>query len=729
MSKAAVYADINPNIIDGSSIWMMSITEVLSQVFDEVWLVLKTEPTDKKLVSAVSVLDNVIIDYVPNPSSEEISVRDIGQCAARVKEIHAVKGLDAVVVRGLDACNTFCKEQGINEILWSYVTDLPFPPSKLSANGLNRLERVASRSAGLFSQTETSRSYYEALAPSAPGKTYLLPPMIPDKAFAERTQDGGREERSLEIVYAGKFAKDWKTLEMLELPAKLQERGVRAHLTVIGAKINRDKDDPSWSSRMAQALESAQRGEYPGVTAVGAVAREESLRMISEADLGIGWRTSKLDSSMEISTKALEYAAAGTPPVINRNGDHELLLGADYPFFVNAHTDVNQLADTIVANLGSVPKVQASVQQAVCQYSMSSAVQRLRDVFTRVMVLRNDKDNGNAYEPTKLLVASHDLKFAGELLSRLLKDPRFEIKFDHWESLHKHNEAQSNELAQWADVIFCEFAGPNLTYYSNHKAEDTRLIARLHGFETRNRASWFADANLEAVDSVLTVSEHYRRTTIEFLPELEGKVQVVPNMIDTKDFSRPKGPDARYHLGLVGMVPFLKRPDKALDLLSKLLEQDDRYYLHIKGRMPWDYPYVWKDTLQRHKYLDFFARLREDELLSNHVVFEPFSTDIASWLRGIGFVLSPSDEESFHLAPAEGMASGAVPIVWSRAGSTEVFGSDNVYEDLAQKAEVVLSARSLERFKEMSFSARQNTAKWNTDSIYTQWAGILSKDF
>ena len=43
------------------------------------------------------------------------------------------------------------------------------------------------------------------------------------------------------------------------------------------------------------------------------------------------------------------------------------------------------------------------------------------------------------------------------------------------------------------------------------------------------------------------------------------------------------------------------------------------------------------------------------------MVFDPAGRDVAAWLRRVGFVLSTSDDESFHLAPAEGMASGAVP--------------------------------------------------------------------
>src|SRR5699024_8607308 len=189
MSKAAIYADINPNAIDGSSIWMMSITEVLSGVFDKVWLILKTEPIDRKLVSAIEALPNVEIDFpdaFPNGSSDgqnpvELS---ISQAARRIDELHRELSFDAIIARGLKVCIELIKHGEIACQLWSYVTDLPFPPSKLSQTELKHLENIAVRSAGLFAQTESSRAYYEALAPSAPGKVHLLPPMIPDKAFA-----------------------------------------------------------------------------------------------------------------------------------------------------------------------------------------------------------------------------------------------------------------------------------------------------------------------------------------------------------------------------------------------------------------------------------------------------------------------------------------------------------------------------------------------------------------
>lgn len=727
MSRAAIYADINPNAIDGSSIWMMSITEVLSNIFDEIWVILKNEPTHHRLVQSVESIPNVILDFDSEKGPDY--VRSIEESVDRAEEINAERGLDAVIVRGFDASLEFCKREELSNILWAYVTDLPFPTSKLSSTNRGRLERIAANSAGLFSQTEASRAYYESLAPSAPGKTFLLPPMIPNYAFRDISAEPyDLDPAEIKLVYAGKLAEDWKTLELVELPGELEKLGINATLFIAGEKINKGKNDPLFAPKMKTVLKAAKEGEYDGVVALGAISREDSISLIKSADIGIGWRTAELDSSLEVSTKALEYSAAGTPPVLNRNADHERLFGADYPLYISANATVRDLAILIAGNMDRLKDAREMSSQAAAPYSMGVAVDRLRDVFLRSQVIRlNEAGETEAQgEKTKVVVASHDLKFAGELLELLQKDSSFEIKFDHWETLHKNDEKTSLELADWADTIFCEFAGPNLEFYSKHARPETKLVTRLHGFEVRNRAPWFEKVDLEKVDEVITVSDHYARMTTEFLPELGDRVSTVSNMVDTLDFNRPKNNGAQFHIGLVGMVPFLKRPDRALELLQRLLESDDRYMLHFKGRMPWDYPYVWKSNIQRYQYLDLFRTIFSNEDLKEHIIFDPFSTDVASWLRGIGFVLSPSDNESFHLAPAEGMASGSIPIVWARDGATSVFGEHHVYSSIDQMVGQIQALNSDHDFSQASDSVKAEARKWDAREVYEDWREKLT---
>ena len=118
-----------------------------------------------------------------------------------------------------------------------------------------------------------------------------------------------------------------------------------------------------------------------------------------------------------------------------------------------------------------------------------------------------------------------------------------------------------------------------------------------------------------------------------------------------------------------------KRLDRALDLLEELLEEDPRYTLHVRGRMPWEYPYEWKKPFQREAYLEIFDRIGRSPALRDAVVFEPFGADMASWMRKIGYILSPSSDESFHLAPAEGMASGPSRCSGKGPGVDEIFSN------------------------------------------------------
>ena len=122
-----------------------------------------------------------------------------------------------------------------------------------------------------------------------------------------------------------------------------------------------------------------------------------------------------------------------------------------------------------------------------------------------------------------------------------------------------------------------------------------------------------------------------------------------------------------------------------MDVLQQLINIDPRFTLHIRGRMPWEYPYIWNKPSEREAYSAFFERFASSTRLSEHVAFEPFGADMGNWLRKVGFVLSPSTSESFHLAPAEGMASGSIPVVWRRDGVHDIFPERFIVPDTTHR--------------------------------------------
>src|SRR5699024_9624985 len=112
-------------------------------------------------------------------------------------------------------------------------------------------------------------------------------------------------------------------------------------------------------------------------------------------------------------------------------------------------------------------------------------------------------------------------------------------------------------------------------------------------------------------------------------------------------------------------------------------------------------------------------RLRTDARLRDHVVFDDFSPDIASWLRGIGTVLSPRVDafESFHLAPAERMASGAAATFWDRAGVDELSGDDLIASAIEEARDRVRALRSPETRQAVARAARERVAQWDSEPL------------
>lgn len=721
LRSVLLYGDVVLDVLDGSAIWLISMAESLSRTASEVHVLLKSKVRNDRLLQRLQGLDRVTV-HQAGPQAVELWAGQPPElspeaAAERLGELAAELDPHAIIVRGRAVCHAVARHGTLASRLWAYITDLPYPLENATDHALREIRFVAERARRMFAQTEDARAYLEAVVPAAAGKTLLLSPMIPDEFFTDLGTDGTRPQgasapkEELQLVYAGKFAREWRTLEMCSLADFFGTGGPQVSVTMIGDKFQRSQTDPQWINRMKQAL------DRPTVTWLGGMSREETLANVVRADIGLGWRSPELDASLEISTKALEYAAVGSPPLLNRTAAHESLFGHDYPLFLE--NDSPQEVARVLKGAGAVlERARRQAQEGARWYALSAASQRLEGYLSAAEA--SPAPVPTPSQPVRVLMAGHDLKFAGELLEMLQSHRGIDLRVDEWPSLHKHDQQRSEELLDWADVVLCEWAGKNAVWYSQRKKSHQRLLVRLHGFEVN--APWLQDIDFGAVDALLTVSQLMVDRVLKATGWAPERIHVVPNALDAADLGRPKLPGAQYRLGLVGIVPFLKRPDRAVDVLERLLAEDERFTLHIRGRMPWEYPHVWSKPVEQEAYLDFFERVGSTATLRDAVVFEPFGADMGSWLRKIGFVLSPSSNESFHLAPAEGMAGGAVPVVWERPGSADVFGEDMVVSDADAAAERVLELLAHpEGYARASVAMRQRALKWDIQAVNGLW--------
>ncbi|HEX6867306.1 MAG TPA: glycosyltransferase [Candidatus Limnocylindrales bacterium] len=715
--RVLVYGDVDLNLLDGSAIWAVGVVETFAAAGADVTLLLKRPVITDRLIAPLSSWPNVRIVPafdVGTPTGERLGR---AQAATRMIDLDRDTPFDAIVLRGFGLIEHVVDRGTFDGRLWSYLTDIPQVVADLSTATVATLERIARASHYLLCQTEELRGFLESSVPGTVGRCVLLPPSVPDLTATRAESSPPIEGSPLRIVYAGKFAPRWNTEAMTRLPALLAERGIAAELHMIGDKIHSDPADPGYAERMLDALQSA-----PGVTWHGGRSRAETLDLVATCHVGLGWRDRSLDASLELSTKVLEYGALGVPVILGRTPMHERLLGADYPLFAGGQDEVlDAIADLGEPNVAELARERC--RSAADAFSQSRAVGRVRDLLADAFPAPAALIGRP--RPVRLVVAGHDFKFMRRLIERFQASDGLEVRVDDWPGRARHDESLSRELAAWADVVICEWCGPNAIWYAEHRRPDQRLYVRLHRFELDR--PWPALVDISQVERVICVSPHYARVTRERTGWQADKVAVIPNWVDTRQLDRPKLPGARFHLGMIGVGERRKRFDLALDILEQLRREDDRFVLFAKTKMPWEYAHIWARPDEVEHARSVMARIQTSPLLDGAVVFDTFGPDVPTWLRRIGRVLSTSDDESFHLAPAEGMASRAVPTIRDWPGAETTFDPMWVRPGPEAMAAAIIETMDEARWVAAGAEARdQIEARYGLDRIVTSYIELIA---
>lgn len=328
--------------------------------------------------------------------------------------------------------------------------------------------------------------------------------------------------------------------------------------------------------------------------------------------------------------------------------------------------------------------------------------------------------------PLRVVVAGHDLKFAGELINRFRSDGH-EVRLDQWASHQDHDEGLSRELVDWADVVLCEWGLGNAVWYSMHKREGQRLYVRVHSQELF-RDNW-SRMNLPAVDRFIFVAPHIRDSARRFRGVAARPAEVIPNIV-LPGAGLKRDPDSRFVLGLVGIVPRGKRFDRALDLLAMLRREDPRYSLRVKGKQPEDYPWMAAREEEMAYYGTIRERIAQDPALQGAVHLDGFSTDRAElerWYSSIGIGLSVSDFESFHFTSVDGAQNGAVPAVLAWPGADRMFPAEWLSPTLESMARRILGLREPEVFRAAADTARRETsARFDGGRSLDRWSELVA---
>lgn len=329
--------------------------------------------------------------------------------------------------------------------------------------------------------------------------------------------------------------------------------------------------------------------------------------------------------------------------------------------------------------------------------------------------------------PPRVAVSATALKFFAPV-DGWLREAGAVLRYDRWWGHRRHDPERGRALAAWADVVVCEFCVGNAVFHTALRAErgglPARLVVRLHRFELLHR--YGAELDADEVALFVVPSAHIRDEALAAFGWPPERTVVVPNPVDVAAFATDKGPEAAHTLGMIGWNRSVKRPHLALDLLARLRVQDRRWRLRLKGERPEEVAWVWDDPAERSYFEALYARLAADPDLAAGVAFDPFGP-VAEWLTGVGYVLSTSEVESFHLGAAEGMAAGSVPVLLPRPGAAEVFDARWLHDDVEAAAAALarLAADDDARRAEGAAARALVAARYDVPPIRRAWQRLV----
>lgn len=656
--KILLYGDLTLNVVDGSSVWLASVAKLLSQ--DEnnlVDILLKEKIQNNVLAGELKFKSNVRF-LESREFFKTIYEVDRFNIVKVMRKIDSLRDYSCIIVRGFEAVNAIIKDKHLSSKLIPYLTNFCADKNAITTKEKEKLLNVYNNVNQFFVQTVQMGDYLKDVLKVDGAKFQILNPMI----FKDAIKPTSKKPKS--IVYAGKIAKEWNIVELLDIMDRLYEKDKEITLHFIGDKFNNDL-----AGRKQEILNRLKT--MPNVVYYGALPKAETTGIINSCELGYSFRSSKIDNdeSLELSSKILEYCFCNVPLLLRKTKMHADVLGEDYPLYTES---VLECVEKILEFFSNTEKYQDFSQNLAQKVERFSPQNVYKSVFSALEKFPSKK--------LRLLISGHDLKFIKQLFPYF--ENEFELTVQEYPEYTNLNFKESKKLLKKCDIIWCEWLLLNAQWYSANIYSFQRLFIRAHKFEISKNYGY--NVNWEKVSKLITVSYYWQEQFMSKFCIPREKITVINNFIDVKSYPNEKQDGYKYNIGMIGILPKLKGFDRAVDILKILKEKDSRYKLYIAGKRPEEFANTWNVPEQKKYYLDTFKKIEDLGLKDSVIYCGWIKTD--EFLKNIGYTLSLSDRtfpESFHVAPFEGMASGGVGLAIYWEGIEYVY-PENVIEENPQ---------------------------------------------
>ena len=283
-----------------------------------------------------------------------------------------------------------------------------------------------------------------------------------------------------------------------------------------------------------------------------------------------------------------------------------------------------------------------------------------------------------------MLIAGVDLKFITPAVKYLSE--YYEIRVVDFTGNRKLLKSKKlKEDLEWADIVFCEWMLFYTEWFSKNVSENQKLFIRAHKYELTVEFGY--KINFDNVDGVICVNYFHMELFSNTFSIPREKMFYLGNLVETSLYSSQKEDGYRTNLAIVGYMPNYKGLKRGLEILNALKIKDDSFKLYLMGKS-------YKDThwARHEEQIEYFDDC--EEYVENNNLKD--SITICGWVNrdemfsNIGYVLSVSDLESFHLSPTEAFAALTVSPILNWESCEYVYPEEIIFENTDEMTEFIL---------------------------------------
>ncbi|MEV5112984.1 glycosyltransferase [Peribacillus frigoritolerans] len=377
--KVLLFGFIDMNSMDGSAVFLSSLASTIALDSNiEVDLLLASPVKRDILIQPLEKFDNITIlnpfvDPFFNAAGDEWvkkGVIDFDIAEMLISHYWSQKEYDWLFVRSIETVEKIAKHKHIIKNTLVYATGLTHIGQDVNEEKFESIKNIYDQCAYFLCQTEEMCEFVIEILNlnKEKNKVSLLTPMIPNVESAE-----GQTRLKNKLVYTGKFDPDWKTIPIITAFKELKREIPNLSLDVAGDKFKWVKDDSQFKEEAAYLLKNTD-----GLTWYGALTRENAQQLIVNSDIGITWRSKEMDSSLELSTKLLEYGILRKAVIMNPTKMHMKLFGEDYPFYAVTEKDFRDAVKLALCNKDIYEFAAQRMYQVSRQFLFSEAIKKLQ---------------------------------------------------------------------------------------------------------------------------------------------------------------------------------------------------------------------------------------------------------------------------------------------------------------------------------------------------------------